>query len=143
MTDPLNTTDREISAYADARKYRRAFWITLVIAVAFAVLTIGIWWRIRRKPTTMQGTATGAASTNTETQPAPESTNQPQSGQQAEAPLSAIQLSPQRMQTIGVQLGQVELKPVTDELRFFGNVQANERRLARSEEHTSELQSHA
>ena len=47
-----------------------------------------------------------------------------------EAPLVPIQLSPQRTQSIGVQLGQVEFQPVNDELRFYGNVQANERRLA-------------
>jgi len=44
--------------------------------------------------------------------------------------LVPIQLTPQRMQSIGVQIGKVESKPVNDELRFYGNVQANERRLA-------------
>jgi Cu(I)/Ag(I) efflux system membrane fusion protein/cobalt-zinc-cadmium efflux system membrane fusion protein len=34
------------------------------------------------------------------------------------------------MQSIGVQIGKVEYKSVNDELRFYGNVQANERRLA-------------
>jgi len=49
---------------------------------------------------------------------------------QPEAPLNPIQLSPQRMQSIGIQVGQVQSKAVSDELRFYGNVQANERRLA-------------
>jgi Cu(I)/Ag(I) efflux system membrane fusion protein/cobalt-zinc-cadmium efflux system membrane fusion protein len=34
------------------------------------------------------------------------------------------------MQSIGVQIGKVESKPVNDEIRFYGNVQANERRIA-------------
>jgi Cu(I)/Ag(I) efflux system membrane fusion protein/cobalt-zinc-cadmium efflux system membrane fusion protein len=44
--------------------------------------------------------------------------------------LNPIQLSPQRMQSIGIQIGQVQSKAVSDELRFYGNVQPNERRLA-------------
>jgi Cu(I)/Ag(I) efflux system membrane fusion protein/cobalt-zinc-cadmium efflux system membrane fusion protein len=47
-----------------------------------------------------------------------------------ETPVAPIQLSPQRMQSIGVTIGTVESKPVNDEIRFYGNVQANERRLA-------------
>ena len=132
MTDPLNRMDEEISAYADARKYRRAFWITLVIAVAFAVLAVAIWLRLGRKAATTQreATAASAAGADNAAQNGPESGNQSASAQQAEAPLSPIQLSPQRMQSIGVQLGQVEFQPVSDELRFYGNVQPNERRLA-------------
>src|SRR2546430_5763763 len=45
-------------------------------------------------------------------------------------PLSPIQLTPQRMQSIGIVLGKVESKPVNSELRFYGNVQVDERRLA-------------
>ena len=47
-----------------------------------------------------------------------------------EAPLAPIQLTPQRMQSIGVVLGKVESKPVNAELRFYGNVQVDERRQA-------------
>jgi len=49
---------------------------------------------------------------------------------QSETPLNPIQLSPQRMQSIGVQIGKVQSKIVSDELRFYGNVEPNERRLA-------------
>jgi Cu(I)/Ag(I) efflux system membrane fusion protein/cobalt-zinc-cadmium efflux system membrane fusion protein len=47
-----------------------------------------------------------------------------------ETPLAPIQLTPQRMQSIGVVLGKVESKPVNAELRFYGNVQVDERRQA-------------
>src|SRR5438128_3378335 len=47
-----------------------------------------------------------------------------------ETPRAAIQLTPQRMQSIGIVLGKVESKPVNTELRFYGNVQVDERRQA-------------
>jgi Cu(I)/Ag(I) efflux system membrane fusion protein/cobalt-zinc-cadmium efflux system membrane fusion protein len=47
-----------------------------------------------------------------------------------ETPLAPIQLTPQRMQSIGIVLGKVESKSVDSELRFYGNVQVDERRQA-------------
>ena len=47
-----------------------------------------------------------------------------------EAPRAPIQLTPQRMQSIGIVLGKVESKAVNSELRFYGNVQVDERRQA-------------
>jgi Cu(I)/Ag(I) efflux system membrane fusion protein/cobalt-zinc-cadmium efflux system membrane fusion protein len=122
VTGPYKTIDPEISAYAETQKYRRAFRMTLVLAIALAVAVALLWWRSSRKstaaaPTTpMPGmTSEGHPSTTT---------------QQTEVPRAPIQLSPQRMQSIGLQLSQVEFKPVSDEIRFYGNVQADERRLA-------------
>ena len=37
-------------------------------------------------------------------------------------------MSPQRMQNIGVKIGKVESKVISDEIRSYGNVQPNERR---------------
>jgi RND family efflux transporter MFP subunit len=133
MTDPFKTMDHEVSIYAEARRYRRAFRITLVIAIAFAVLAAGIWWRFGRKPATAktQVASSAAASTGSETQNGMLGmSEQPANAQPTEVPVAPIQLSPQRMQSIGLQLGQVEYKPVSDEVRFYGNVQVNERRLA-------------
>ena len=45
-------------------------------------------------------------------------------------PIGPVQLTPQRMQSIGVRLGRVQRKAVSDELRFTGNVDVDERRLA-------------
>src|SRR5438132_14209436 len=53
-----------------------------------------------------------------------------QTSNMQETPLAPIQLTPQRMQSIGVVLGKVESKPVNSELRFYGNVQVDERRQA-------------
>ena len=133
MTDPFKTMDQEPSAYAQTRKYRRAFRITLAFAIVFALLAAGIWWRFGRKPASMQPQAAplSSAPANSETQTQmPGTAGQSANPQQAETPVAPIQLSPQRMQSIGLKLGQVEYKPVNDEIRFYGNVQANERRLA-------------
>jgi RND family efflux transporter MFP subunit len=127
--------DHKNSAYAETRKYRRAFGIALVAAVTLAIISAVLWWRLNTKtlvadqqpmtpqseagtrsaPSTMPGMSSGETAT-----PAP----------QAEAQLQPIQLPPQRMQSIGVQIGKVESKAVNEEIRFYGNVQANERRLA-------------
>lgn len=132
MTDPFKTMDREISTYAETRRYQRAFRITLVIAIAFAVLAAGIWWHFGRTPARVQTLAASTAtSTSSETQSGMQGmAAQPENAPPTEVPRAPIQLSPQRMQSIGLQLGQVEYKPVSDEIRFYGNVQVNERRLA-------------
>src|SRR5262249_14231865 len=44
--------------------------------------------------------------------------------------LAPLQLSPQRMQSIGVKLGTAQIKAVTDDIRVTGNVEVNERQLA-------------
>src|SRR5258708_37012497 len=49
---------------------------------------------------------------------------------QPEISLAPMQLSPQRMQSIGVQIGEVKYQPVDDDIRLFGSVQADERHLA-------------
>ena len=46
------------------------------------------------------------------------------------SPLTSVQLSPQRLQAIGVTTAVVEERAVTNDLRVPGNVETNERRLA-------------
>src|SRR5260370_38104725 len=48
----------------------------------------------------------------------------------SETPLTPVQLTPQRMQSIGVKLGTVEMKNVSNAIRVTGNVDVDERRLA-------------
>lgn len=49
---------------------------------------------------------------------------------QAETPLAPLQLSPQRLQSIGTKTGVVEMKSIHDEIRATGNVEVDEERLA-------------
>jgi RND family efflux transporter MFP subunit len=47
-----------------------------------------------------------------------------------ETPLVPVQISPQRLQSIGVKTGEVKRRLVADEIRTTGNVAVDERRLA-------------
>src|SRR5229473_2554463 len=87
-------------------KYRRAFWIAATGAVALAIVASVLWWRLSHAGTTSQ------------------------TGNMQETPLAPIQLTPQRMQSIGIVLGRVESKHVSSDLRLYGNVQVDERRQA-------------
>jgi RND family efflux transporter MFP subunit len=132
MTERYAVHD-ELEALTQRDKYRRAFLITLLAAVVLAMAAAVLWWRLH---------ATQSAHVEKQTTPAESMagmtqamTQEPTGGSaatmpQAEVPIAPFQLSPQRMQSIGVQIGQVQYKQVSDEIRFYGNVQVNERRLA-------------
>src|SRR5437879_2310897 len=119
--------------------YRRAFWIVLTTTIVLAVVTSVLWWRLSHTGTALQPGATSASeSMNAMAQTssanasgsAAGATGDPQAGNMQETPLAPFQLTPRRMQSIGVVLGKVEAKPVNTELRFYGNVQVDERRQA-------------
>src|SRR4051812_21694735 len=50
--------------------------------------------------------------------------------QKIETPLTPVQLTPERMQSIGVQLGSAEYKQLNDDIRATGTVDINERLLS-------------
>jgi len=128
-----NTLTREPEQMAnqsvEGNGYRRAFLVTLLACVALALVAGVLWWRLRSRPT-MNTAPTPMMSdpkaSDMPAMPAARASEAPPT----ETPVAPIQLSPQRMQSIGVTIGTVESKPVNDEIRFYGNVQANERRLA-------------
>jgi membrane fusion protein, copper/silver efflux system len=123
--------------------YRRAFWIALTATIVLTVVASVLWWRLSHNGTASQ---TGAASASESTGAMAQTSSAKGSGSEQraegdaqagtmqemaqETPLAPIQLTPQRMQSIGVQIGEVKYQPVNDEIRFYGNVQADERRLA-------------
>ena len=119
--------------------YRRGFWTALATTVALLIVSSVLWWRLSHAgPASQPGTSSASESSKAVTQPSPEETSDSQPGSadrtktdnMPEAPLAPIQLTPQRMQSIGVVLAKVESKPVNAELRFYGNVQVDERRQA-------------
>ena len=57
----------------------------------------------------------------------PKETPSPTSSQVTETPLAPVQLSPQRMQSIGVQIGTVEYQQMNDDIRATGTVAIDER----------------
>ncbi|MGB8985309.1 MAG: efflux RND transporter periplasmic adaptor subunit [Candidatus Sulfotelmatobacter sp.] len=123
--------------------YRRAFWIALTTTIVLTIVASVLWWRLSHTGTASQ-TGDTSASESMEAMPQTSSTKAsdseegaeggPQAGTMQEmaqeTPLAPIQLTPQRMQSIGVQIGEVKFQTVNDEIRFYGNVQADERRLA-------------
>lgn len=124
--------DGELKAYVQRNRYRRAFLITLLAAIALAIAVGLLWWRSQTTQST-HGEHSSSSSEGMSGMSQP-SDQEPASGAaampQGEAPRAPIQLTPQRMQSIGIVLGKVESKPVNSELRFYGNVQVDERRQA-------------
>jgi len=117
-------------------RYRRGFLIAVTATVLLAVLSAGLWWRLTHSANAMQTAANSTnesksamsqATLSSDSSPEPGTT---QAGNMQETPLAPIQFTPQRMQSIGIVLGKVESKPVNSELRFYGNVQVDERRQA-------------
>jgi Cu(I)/Ag(I) efflux system membrane fusion protein/cobalt-zinc-cadmium efflux system membrane fusion protein len=119
--------------------YRRAFWIALTTTVVFVIVASVLWWRSSNagpasQPRTSSASESMEATAQTSSANASGSEQgaggDSQAGNMQETPLAPFQLTPQRMQSIGVVLGRVESKPVNTELRFYGNVQVDERRQA-------------
>ena len=135
MKDPIEFSyEREemMREAAAGRKYRRAFSITLVTAILLAIGTAGLWWRLHTSShaPAEQQTESAAGQRSQAAQPMQNMSAEQSVPPQSDTPLAPMQLTPQRMQSIGVQIGKVKFQSVNDELRFTGNVQADERRLA-------------
>jgi Cu(I)/Ag(I) efflux system membrane fusion protein/cobalt-zinc-cadmium efflux system membrane fusion protein len=108
------------------KNYRIAFIIALVANLILAVVLAGFWWRSHH-PATPKSAATPASNPA----PQPEMNNAPAPPQvSAETPLSPIQLSPERLQSIGVKFGVVQRKDLKDTIRTTGTVAIDERRLS-------------
>jgi RND family efflux transporter MFP subunit len=103
------------------KTYRTSFLLALVGNIVLAVILVGLWLHYRvPKPAVNMGPQMTIP------------TAQPSAPQQesAEAPLVPLQISPQRLQSIGVKTGKVERKLVEDEIHTTGNVAVDETKLA-------------
>lgn len=111
---------------------RRALAIAMVGNVILAVALVGLWWHSRQigsqapknggamQPMPASSTAGGSGMASNAQ--GPNDVNEPQIG--------AVQLTPQKMQSIGVKLGRVQVKSLSDQIRVTGNVDVDERRLS-------------
>jgi len=134
----VNTNEVTNMPTTEHGNYRRGFWIVLPIAAVLAIVASFLWWRLSHAETASQpgkNSASAAMEEMAQAPPANTSNSESDSASQAastmhETPLAPIQLTPQRMQSIGIVLGKVESKPVNSELRLYGNVQVDERRQA-------------
>jgi len=118
-------------------KTRRALVIAISLNVILAFALLFLWWRSRL------ATAMPAAQQNSSQMPAdadasamnssPDANRNDPQGQASadtEPSLASIQLTPQRMQSIGVTFGTAQMRAVSNDVRVTGNVDVDERRLA-------------
>lgn len=104
--------------------YRASFLLTLTTSVILALALVGLWLHYRSARTTSAGSQAANASAQES------ASNAPAPATPTETPLAPIQLSPERLQSIGVSTGEVEQKAVEDEIRTTGNIAVDETRLA-------------
>jgi multidrug efflux pump subunit AcrA (membrane-fusion protein) len=109
------------------RTYKQALVISAVICLGLAgMLAYTIWGRGHLAPASDNVSPVMAKGPDVSEQPAAQTV--PSSG--TSVPLVPLQLSPQRIQAIGVKTAQVEMRNVSNELRVPGNVDMNQRQLA-------------
>src|SRR6267142_2535665 len=107
------------------RNYRNAFAFAVVGNIALVGILGGLWWR------SVPHKKTEAAMPSASNEAAPNIPNASECESMShEVPLVPVQLSPERMQSIGVRMGRVERKMVGDEIRATGNVAVDETKLA-------------
>ena len=104
--------------------YRAGFLVTLAGNFILIGIVAAVWWHFHAV-TPASGTESHMGSA-----PMAAATPGPASADQTEAPRAPVQLSPQRLQSIGVKTGEVQRKSVHDEIRTTGNVVVDETRLA-------------
>src|SRR5438093_12469627 len=105
---------------------RIVFLAALIGNVVLGVVLVGLWLRYRTVQP-MAVSETKMANTTAKDSMADSMATPPAS---TEAPLVPVQISPQRLRSIGVKTGKVERKAVADEIRTTGSVAVDERRLA-------------
>ena len=108
------------------RNYRKAFFFALVGNVVFLSVLAGLWWSARKSATTQHPPD---SEPNGAIQPVQTSASV-SAPPPAETPLAPVQVSPERLQSIGVKFGTVERKLVQDEIRATGTVAIDETRVS-------------
>ena len=109
--------------------YRSRFRMALAanaILLALLALAVAWWWRMPATASAARAEPPASAST-----PAMVSSNSPTSQSELAGPaLGPVQLSPQRLQSIGVTTGAVASRPVNDRIATTGNVAVDQTKLA-------------
>ena len=109
------------------KDYRKAFYFALIGNVVFISVFGGVWWRTRKSASGAPHADSSMPSMAIE----PVRTSQPlPAAAPTETPLAPVQLSAERLQSIGVKFGVVERKSIRDEIRATGNVAVDEGRVS-------------
>src|SRR5579864_7606632 len=104
----------------NASRYKIAFFAALAVVVALAGWLVLDWRNAHREKI-------GVAAESPTSGALPSASL---SANATDVPLSPVQLTPERMQSIGVKLGTAEIQNVSDAVRASGNVEVDERRIA-------------
>ncbi len=107
------------------KNYRFAFILALTGNLILVVMLAGFWWNSRH-PTTTKTTATPPSNSSAQQ----DINSPPVEAASTETALSPIQLSPERLQSIGVKFGTVQCQEMKDTIRTTGTVAIDERRLS-------------
>src|SRR5215467_1821408 len=99
--------------------YRKAFSVALIGNLALASALAVAWWKVRNR--------SAAHDKQAETQA---TVQQGSVATPSETPLAPVQLSPERLQSIGVKFAEVQRKPVKDQMSVTGTVAMDERRIS-------------
>lgn len=108
------------------RRYKHAFVIAVAVCFALAGALAYVASKIYHHPPE-QTNIVAAKGPDVPNQPA---TTVASSPARSATQLTPVQLSPQRLQAIGVTTAAVEMRTISNELRVPGNVDVDERRLA-------------
>jgi Cu(I)/Ag(I) efflux system membrane fusion protein/cobalt-zinc-cadmium efflux system membrane fusion protein len=104
------------------KTYRTAFLLALIGNIVLGVVLVGLWLHYRAAKLMADAETKPSNSLAQDSMATPPAST--------EAPLVPVQISPQRLQSIGVKTGEVERRVVADEIRTTGSVAVDERRLA-------------
>lgn len=107
------------------KTYRGAFFFALIGNILLVALVAGLWLHFHGSTSPGAGPKSANAQSVDSSAPSSQPLAPP-----TETPLAPIQLSPERLQSIGVKTGEVQQKNVEDEIRTTGNVAVDETRLA-------------
>lgn len=108
------------------KNYRTGFRAALIANVVLIGIVAGLLWHFHILKAEPKSKSQAAAMS----MPSAIPTSAPSAPAPTETPLAPVQLSPQRLQSIGVTTGMVQKKSIEDEIRTTGNVAVDETKIA-------------
>jgi Cu(I)/Ag(I) efflux system membrane fusion protein/cobalt-zinc-cadmium efflux system membrane fusion protein len=106
------------------KNYRAAFFVAVAGNILLAAAFTAVWWYSHPSGQAVPAASRGITLTRSTTD------SQPSAPAMTEAPLVPVQISAQRLQSIGVKHGVVERKAVSNHISTAGNIAVDETQLA-------------
>ena len=117
---------QESKAQQVMKNYRIAFGVAVLLNVLLAIGLGYLWWSSRTRQANQSTQMGNQQSAGQMEQQSTESAHV----EPRETPLAPVQLTAQRMQSIGVKTGVVKVKNLSAEIRTVGDVETDETKLA-------------